>query len=263
MPKVLTGSLILCSWLVAALATGAEPPTLSQARQAIERHDTTAAARILDSLIQLNPDDPQLFYWRGRERFRLGRFAQSVADFDRYVELRPDQASRQWERGIACFYAGQFAEGAKQFESYQDFHNADVENTLWRFLCQAKAQSLEVARESMLKTEPDPRPAMDAILELYQGNRTPNEVFTLAGDERLSDAERGAAQFYAGLYVGLYHDIQGRGDEARKALEGAASEEALKAGSGRINRYMWDVARLHLASLKRDDPAVETSDGMN
>lgn len=263
MPKVLTGSLILCSWLVTGLVAGAEPPTLAQAREAIGRHDSAAAVGILDSLIQLKPDDPQLYYLRGRERFRLAQFAQSVADFDRYVELRPDQASRQWERGIACFYAGQFAQGAKQFESYQDFHNADVENTIWRFLCQAKAESLELARDSMLKTEPDPRPAMDAILELYQGKRTPQEVFELASDEGLSDAERGAATFYAGLYVGLYHDIQGRGDEARKVLEAAASEEALKAGSGRINRYMWDVARLHLARLKQGDSAVETLEGMN
>ncbi|MEX1042469.1 MAG: tetratricopeptide repeat protein [Pirellulaceae bacterium] len=250
MPKVLTGNLILCSCLISTLATGAEPPTLDQAQQAIQRHDSAAAARILDSLIELEPDDPQLYYWRGRERFRLGRFAQSVTDFDRYVELRPDQASRQWERGIACFYAGQFAQGAKQFENYQNFHNADVENTIWRFLCQAKAQSLEVARESMLKTEPDPRPAMDAILELYQGNRAPQEVFALASDERLSGAQRAAATFYANLYVGLYHDLQGRPEEAQKVLEAAASDAALKAGSGRINRYMWDVARLHLNRLK-------------
>lgn len=263
MPKILSGSLILCSWVLASCATGAEPPTLAQAQQAIERHDCAAAVRILDALIELQPEDPQLYYWRGRERFRLARFTESVADFNRYVELRPDQASRQWERGIACFYAGQFAVGAKQFESYQNFHNADVENTIWRFLCQAKAQSLEVARVSMLKTEPDPRPAMDAILELYQGKRTPQDVFALASDARLSEAQRGAAKFYAGLYVGLYYDIQGRGEEARNSLESAASEEALKAGSGRINRYMWDVARLHLARLKQEAPAVETTKGMN
>ena len=90
------------------------------------------------------------YYLRGRENFRLGEIKKSVADFDKYVELRPRLESRQWERGIAYYYAGEFKKGAEQFELYQTYHDNDVENSVWRYLCIARSVGVDKARSVML-----------------------------------------------------------------------------------------------------------------
>lgn len=213
-----------------------------RATKASERGDSGAAAAALDLLLAQQPDLAEAWYLRGRERFRLGKFVESVADFDKFVALKPDQASRQWERGISLYYAGEFAKGAKQFVDYQTFHNADVENAAWRYLCQARAEGMEKARAAILPIEGDRRVPMMQIYDMFRGKLKPDDVLAAARAGEPGAKQLEQSLFYANLYVGLYYEAQGNDELARKHI--------LSAEQHKIDHYMWDVARVHAERLR-------------
>jgi lipoprotein NlpI len=190
--------------------------------------------------------DPKLSiarYFRGRENFRLGRVKESLADFDAYVKLEPQLESRQWERGIACFYAGEFERGAKQFELYQTYHDQDVENSTWRYLCLVPTVGVAKAQGTMLPIERDSRVPMMQIYDLYRGQLAPEEVLTAAKAGNPSEAALNNRMFYAHLYLGLWYEANGKPAEAR--------EHILEAEKHKIGHYMWDVAHVHAERLRQ------------
>ena len=193
-------------------------------------------------------DIPTLHYLRGRVQFRLGQFEASVKSFDAYVKAAPKAESRQWERGISMYYAAQYKRGAEQFELYQTFHDQDVENSVWRFLCMVPDTGVKKARAVMLPIENDRRIPMMKVFEMYRGTATP--------DDMLKDAERGEPDaktlkgrlFYAHLYLGLYYEVLKKDEQARKYIKLAADKSLI--GHPGINTYMWDVARVHWERLQ-------------
>lgn len=203
----------------------------------------------LDSLwtkyIANNPKYNLGYYHRGRARFCAGKIEKSVADFDKYVELRPSQSSRQWERGIALYYAKKYREGAEQFEEYQTYHDNDVENSAWRYLCVAKSEGVARAEKNLLPIENDTRVPMMKIYSLYQGKCKPQDVLELAnqGKGTLSKTAHNRQLFYAHLYVGLYYEVRGKEELAKKHISLAQDHK--------INHYMWDVANIHAKMLER------------
>ncbi len=209
-----------------------------------------AANATLGKALELK-DVPTLNYLRGRVQFRLGEFADSVKSFDAYVKAVPKAESRQWERGISMYYAKQYKRGAEQFELYQTFHDQDVENSVWRFLCMVPETGVKKARAVMLPIENDRRIPMMKVFEMYRGTATPEEV--------LADAERGDPDektlagrlFYAHLYLGLYYEVLKKPDLARKYIQFAAQESLI--GHPGINTYMWDVARVHWERMQQAD----------
>jgi len=214
---------------------------LNEAGQAIENEDSAKAIEILDGLIAADPKLAVAIYLRGRERFKLGLVKESVADFDRYVELRPDHKSRQWERGISLYYAERFKDGADQFALYQTFHDSDVENSVWRYLCMARDEDVAAARKSMLEIKNDTRVPMMEIYEMYRGNSTPEKVLTAARAGEPNEAQLKRHLFYAHLYIGLFHEAQGEKELAEKHLQAAADHK--------IDHYMWNVADVHVKRL--------------
>lgn len=199
-----------------------------------------ASEQLLKLAPKPTPRLASVHYWRGRELFRRGKMAESVKEFDRYVELVPQQEPRQWERGIALYYAGQFERGAKQFELYQTFDNRDVENSVWRFLCVARASNVAKARETLLPIEQDRRIPMMKIYDLYAGKAQPDDVLeTARAGDPPADA-LAARLFYAHLYLGLYFEALGQQPQADKYLQ-LAADPKLRGLRG-INVYMWAVA---------------------
>ena len=188
-------------------------------------------------------------YLRGRVQFQLGQFAESVKSCDKYVKAAPQAESRQWERGISMYYAAQYQRGAEQFELYQTFHDQDVENSVWRFLCMVPDTGVKKARAVMLPIENDRRIPMMKIFEMYRGTATPEDV--------LKDAKRGDPDaatlkgrlFYAHLYLGLYYEVLKQEKLARKYIQLAADKSLI--GHPGINTYMWDVARVHWDRLQK------------
>jgi len=214
---------------------------LSQATSAAERGEHDKAIARLTEVIEKSPATTMAWYLRGREHFRAGKIAEAVADFDKYVQLVPQAEARQWERGIAYYYAGQFDKGAKQFELYQSFHDQDVENSAWRYLCVDRSDSVEKAQSNMLPIAHDSRIPMMQIYDLYRGKSSPDEVIAAATKVTSKDS-RNLALFYAHLYVGLWHEVGGRKSEAKTNI--------LEAERHKIAHYMWDVAHVHADRLR-------------
>lgn len=228
---------------------------LIRAREAATREEHGTAKQLLDKAID-QPNCPNdAYYWRGRSLFCLGQVVKAVADFDEYVKKNKASESRQWERGIAMYYAGQYQRGADQFELYQTYHDNDVENSVWRFLCVAKAKDVKTAQKNLLPIRDDRRIPMMKIYDLYRGKATPDDVLDAA--EQGADPTRIAGQrFYAQLYVGLYYEATGKPKAAAPLLKAAAESHRTTRS---VNRYMWSVADVHYrqlqAAAKAESPA--------
>lgn len=216
---------------------------LQRAEKHVAAGESEKAVDLLSEAIALDPKLAGLYYQRGRELFRIGKTRESAADFDKYVELEPKFASRQWERGISLYYAGEFEKGAKQFELYQTFHNNDVENSAWRYLCMARTVGVEKARAVMLPIENDRRVPMMQIYDLYRGKLKPDDVLAAANAGEASEPERNARLFYANLYLGLYYEVAGEAEAAKRHI--------LLAEKHKIGHYMWDVAHIHADLLRK------------
>ncbi len=224
---------------------------LSKADAAAARSDSKAAVEFATKAIEQESSLAAAFYLRGRERFRLSQFDASIADFDQYVRLRPDVASRQWERGITCYYAKKYEAGAKQFELYQTYHANDVENSVWRYLCMVPTVGVEKARAAILPIQNDRRTPMMQIYKLYRGELRPDQVLAASQQGSPDEPTLAGRLFYAHLYLGLYHEVAGQHDLASKYITLAADKSL--ATNPNINRYMWDVARIH-AEQMQDGP---------
>lgn len=190
------------------------------------------------------PTTPDAQEELGSRHFRAGRFAESVAAFDEEIRLDPRRAPWHWKRGISLYYAGRYVDGAKQFEGYQTVDDNDVENAVWRFLCQARDPivGLERARKQILTIKNDGRVPMMQIYALYRGDAKPTDVVAACSADKPSDAVRDARLFYAHLYLGLYYEVLGKPDDAQREL--------LEAKRLRIAHYMGDVAVVH-ADLRK------------
>jgi lipoprotein NlpI len=171
---------------------------------------------------------------RAVEDFRAGRIEQSLAGFDRAALLAPAEAPYLWQRGIAQYYAGRFRECRDMFISHRTVNPDDVENAAWHFLCAARAESPEAARQQMLPVGPDARAPMREVYQMFQGRMTQAQVVKAAGTDP-------TAQFFARLYIGLYLEATGDRKNGRTQIEIAAEDRYARVGG-----YMHDVARVHI-----------------
>ena len=206
-------------------------------------HDYAKALADYDAGLKLNPNVPFGYQNRGAVHFRLGHFAASVADFDKFIEAVPAQAPHHWQRGISLYYAGRYEDGRKQFESHQTVNPSDVENAVWHFLCLAKASGLEKARAALIPIERDARVPMMQIHALFAGKAKPEDVLAAAQAGAPAPAELESRLFYAHLYLGLYFDATNDAKLAR--------EHIFKAAAMNADHYMGDVARVHAKTLRQ------------
>ena len=219
-----------------------------QASAAARAGDSLRAVKLATRAIQADTSFAAAYYLRGREQFRLGRVTESVDDFDKYVELVPRVEPRMWERGISYYYAQKYKAGARQFALYQTYHDNDVENSVWRYLCVARSDDIEQARATMLPIRNDTRVPMMQIYEMFRGQLSPAEVISAARANSPDEDTLNQQLFYAHLYIGLYHEAHGQDDLARAHITTAAEKH-------RIGHYMWDVAHIHAEQLSKDDKA--------
>lgn len=223
-----------------------------QLAEAIESNRHQQVVQLATKLIDLDDGRADYWYRRGRANFCLGNLDESLADFDQVISIRPDWNRRLWERGITCYYVGKYRQGADQFARYQKYDSNDVENAVWRFLCQARAEGVERARRDLLPVARDPRVPMTEIYRMFRGKLMPQEVVQRASADPQSAADLQRRLFYAHLYVGLYLDVTGQTRLAREHLELAVKRYPSP-------HYMHDVARIHLAHLnKRAEQAAGT-----
>lgn len=255
-PLAMFTTVLACAILVVAARSIAQEANseatelLTQAARAAQQKNHQQAIDLLDDAVQKDPQNAMAYYLRGRENFCAGNVKRSVADFDKYVQLEPKAESRQWERGISYYYAGEYEKGAKQFELYQTYHNQDVENSTWRYLCVAAKDGVPAAQKNMLPIEEDRRVPMMQIYELYRGNAKPEDVLKAVEADSPSASEKNQRLFYSHLYLGLWYQAADKRDLAKKHI--------IEAEQHKINHYMWDVAHIHADLLRAEDKAQET-----
>jgi tetratricopeptide (TPR) repeat protein len=156
---------------------------------------------------------------RGMMQFKLGRIAASIADFDRAEQLNPALTPYLWQRGLSYYYAARFADGARQFEVDLHVNAQDVEETVWRYLCQAQLHDAQSAREALLAVRNDPRPVMATVYALFASDCRPEALLTVARDRR--------ERFYSHLYAGLYYEAERDATRARHHITEAAAMQVL------------------------------------
>lgn len=235
----------------AAAAPRAAPATKPDGARAVTARERALTAQIqeADRALAADPQNAGAYQQRGAARFRLGHIAESIADFDKYLELRPGEKPEHWQRGIALYYAGRYEDGAKQFELHRTVNPEDVENAAWHYLCVARAEvaggaetkkAVEKARGLLIPTKADRRVPMMNVQALFAGKGTPEDVLAAARAGKPGEEELKDRLFYAHLYIGLWHEAAGQGDEAKKHIGLAANDYAR-------DHYMGDVARVHAA----------------
>jgi lipoprotein NlpI len=227
-----------------ALATDGKDPRLwnFRAQMRSQMGDLTGAEADLSEAIRVAPGSAVLHEERGMARFKLGQMSGAVADFDQANEFDPKFAPHNWQRGLALYYLDRFADAKRQFELHRTVNSNDVENSVWHFLCVAKAENLDAARQQFLDIASDDRIPMVEIHELYAGKGDIEDVLEAARDAAPVGREQRQAQFYAQLYLGLYCDVQG---QREKAIEYLRQAVALALPDD----YMGHVARIHLQRL--------------
>jgi len=95
----------------------------------------------------------------------------------------------------------------------------DVEETVWRYLCQAQLHGAEAARAGLLAVRNDPRPVMSTVYALFAGTCDTEVLLTVARDQR--------ARFYSQLYAGLYYEAKREVARARHHITQAAAMQVL------------------------------------
>lgn len=184
---------------------------------------------------------------RGDSYLFLGKFKESVADFERMIALDATQDAPHWRLGIAYYFTGDYAKSAKQFEKYHAFDNRDRENGVWKFFAQAKVDGIDKARAEMLAYERFDREPFPAIYEMLAGKKTPADVFAEMEKKNLKNDS--LVMFFAHYYVGWYQQLLGNPAASKEHLAKAV-ELSLKSASGGGPEYMGHVARLHYDALK-------------
>jgi len=201
------------------------------------------AVKDFSMVLTLDPNYDMALDRRGGERFKMGQIKESIDDFNAFLKLNPDAEAKHWQRGISYYFAGRFADGAEQFQLGQIAFGNDVENAFWHYLCNARQEGIEKARQNILKVGRDRRVPMMRIYDLIQGKAKAEDVIKTAEEAKVNDDARNEALFYAHLYVALNYEAEG---DAKKCL--GHMEEAHK---HKIGHYMWDVANVHLMLAKK------------
>jgi tetratricopeptide (TPR) repeat protein len=183
--------------------------------------------------LEADPHNPHLYVQRGMTYFKMGRIAAAIADFDRAEQLNPALTPYLWQRGLAYYYAERFAEGAVQFARDLAVNGQDVEETVWRYLCQARLQGPHAARAALLPVRHDPRPVMAWVYRLFAGACDAETVLAYHQGGGRRD------RFYCQLYVGLYFEAEHAEERARLLITQAAEMQLL-------DDYMGWLAIVHL-----------------
>jgi lipoprotein NlpI len=204
------------------------------------------AAALLATVPPVVADELNQIMDEGVQAFFDARIPESVAAFDKLVELRPELKPRLWQRGLALYYAERYADGKDQFEVHQTANSHDVENAVWHFICVARLEGVEKARELLIPISGDDRVPMAQIHALFAGKGKPADVLAAAGAAE-DPARKRNHLCYAHLYLGLYHEAMGEEELARRHMRKAALDF-------HMDHYMGRTALTHLKVRGWDHP---------
>ncbi|MBE7380678.1 MAG: tetratricopeptide repeat protein [Leptolyngbya sp. SIO1E4] len=65
--------------------------------------------------LKLNPDRPQVRFYRGLAQYRLGHYEQAIADFTQHLQDHAQDARAYYNRGLAAFADGRVAQAIADY----------------------------------------------------------------------------------------------------------------------------------------------------
>ena len=214
-----------------------------EARRALQRQDYPAALEAANKLAKA-PANDEFRRVAGDTLLRCGESKRAIEMFERYLAKRPDDRPYLWQLGIAFYFDGKFKEGAKLFEIHREVNPNDVENAAWHFLCIAKNESPEKAKQLLLPAPNDSRAPMAEVLEMLR-NGDPEPVKQRMKSFTPGTTAEKSAKFYGHFYLGLYADALGDDTTAKQHLKLAATDAP--------RNYMGDVAKVYADYLNKHE----------
>lgn len=203
--------------------------------------------KALSATLEKMPPSASLLSRRGDARVFLGDFKGAVADYEGMISMDAALDAPHWRLGIAYYFAGDFSKAARQFEKYHSYDARDRENGVWKFLSQARGETLDAARKGLLPYTQFDREPFPAVYKMLAGELTPDEVLAEMGQKGLTGNPQ--VMFFAKYYAGLYLILTGQKavgvQNVREAVALFPPSSVDRGGPG----YMWHAARLHLAQL--------------
>ncbi|MDG2013248.1 MAG: hypothetical protein P8J33_07065 [Pirellulaceae bacterium] len=175
---------------------------------------------------------------------------EAIKAYDKAIELRPVLKPRCWQRGLAYYFNDQFKLGKEQFEVHQTVNSQDVENSVWHLLCYSRLVGIEEARKSMIPIRGDQRVPMPEVLEMFAGNGSIENVMQAATkDSSANGTIRDNHLYYAHLYIGLFHDMNGDTKKARESMTRAIAVNPISK-----SQLMGSVADVYLRLRDPENP---------
>ncbi|WP_372898434.1 tetratricopeptide repeat protein, partial [Stieleria sp.] len=212
-----------------------------EARQALERQDYPAALKAANKLAK-SPASDEFRRVAGDTLLRCGEPKRAIEMFQGYLAKRPNDRPYLWQLGIAYYFDGKFKEGAELFEVHREVNPNDVENAAWHFLCIAKNESPEKAKQLLLPAPNDSRAPMAEVLEMLRTG-DPEPVKQRMNSFTAGTSAEKSAKFYGHFYLGLYADALGDDTTAKQHLNLAATDAP--------RNYMGDVAKVYADHLSK------------
>ncbi len=101
-------------------------------RSFYEKKNYDSAISDLEKAIELDPNDANMYYWRGFCFYEKEDFDNAISDFSKAIELDPNDANIYYWRGI-CFYDKEdFDNAISDFSKAIELNPSDPEHYYWR-----------------------------------------------------------------------------------------------------------------------------------
>jgi len=130
----------------------------------------------------------------------------------------------------------------------------DMEVAFWHYLCVARMDGLERARENLIEVAGEKRVPMPELYQLFEGEGSEADVWLAVEEGDPNKNERNQREFFANYYLGLYKLATGKLELADeligKALEIAKSNEGYIGDSPGGQLRAGDIARVHSQQLQ-------------
>lgn len=168
----------------------------------------------------------------GMKAFAAGEVEKSLDIYDAIIAADPRRKPYLWQRGLSLYYAERYKDGAEQFAADVAVNPNDTEEQIWHLLCLSRLKEvggLEAARSMKLSVGRDRRPVMRVVQNLFLSGGMENERDLV---DLAMNGDRGS-RFYAPLYLSLYFESMGDGDQAKKwMVEAVGTDYAKSVGAG-------------------------------
>ncbi len=195
-----------------------------------------------------------VFQMRGCANFKLGNLQGAVSDWVNFIELKPDKEAGHWQICVAYALLGSYEEARKKFEWHWTVNSKDMEVAFWHYLCVARIDGLESARENLMEVTSEERVPMPELYQLFKGEGSEADVWLAVEEGGPGKDEHILREFFANYYLGLYKLATGKLELADeligKALEIAKSNEGYIGDSPGGQLRAGDIARVHSQQLQ-------------